>query len=87
MKLAIKKGDIVQVIAGNDKGKPGRVLEINRKTMRVLVEGINIRKKHTRPTQANPNGGILTKEMAIHYSNVMHMVDGKPSRKREVPKS
>ena len=82
MKLQIKKGDMVQVISGNDKGTAGRVIEINREKMTVVVEGINVRKKHSRPTQANPNGGIISREMPIHYSNVMLLVDGKPSRKR-----
>lgn len=72
MKLKIKKGDMVQVIAGNDKGKtPRRVLLVDDKRMRVLVEGVNIRKKHARPSQQNPNGGIIEMEMPIHYSNVM----------------
>ena len=82
MKLQIKKGDMVQVISGNDKGTSGRVIEINREKLTVVVEGINVRKKHSRPTQANPNGGIISREMPIHYSNVMLLVDGKPSRKR-----
>ncbi len=83
MKLQIKKGDMVKVIAGNDKQKTGRVLEVDSTKMRVLVEGINIRKKHSRPTQTNPNGGIISKEMPIHYSNVMLMVGGEAVRKRE----
>lgn len=63
---------MVQVIAGNDKGKtPRRVLLVDDKRMRVLVEGVNIRKKHSRPSQQNPNGGIIEMEMPIHYSNVM----------------
>lgn len=63
---------MVQVIAGNDKGKtPRRVLLVDDKRMRVLVEGVNIRKKHARPSQQNPNGGIIEMEMPIHYSNVM----------------
>lgn len=82
MKLQIKKGDVVQVISGNDKGNSGRVIEIDRATLRVVVEGVNVRKKHARPSQANPNGGIISREMPIHYSNVMLVVDGKPSRKR-----
>ncbi|MFM8437659.1 MAG: 50S ribosomal protein L24, partial [Candidatus Kapaibacterium sp.] len=81
MKLQIKKGDVVQVIAGNDKGTSGRVIEIDREKLRVVVEGVNIRKKHARPSQANPNGGIISREMPIHYSNVMLMVNGKASRK------
>ena len=74
MKLKIKKGDTVQVITGNDKGASGRVLEVNAAKMRILVEGVNVRKKHTRPSQKNQKGGIVSKEMPVHYSNVQ-MVD------------
>ncbi len=74
---------MVKVITGNDKNKTGRVLEVDRTAMRILVEGINIRKKHSRPTQSNPNGGIISREMPIHYSNVMLLVGGEVSRKRE----
>ena len=72
-KLKIKKGDLVFVIAGNDKDleKPRRVLEVYPDKMRVLVESVNIRKKHTKPSQQNQKGGVLSKEMPIHYSNVM----------------
>jgi large subunit ribosomal protein L24 len=81
MKLKLKKGDLVQVIAGNDKGAIGRILEIYPDKMRVLVEGVNVRKKHTRPTQQNPKGGIISKEMPIHYSNVMILdSDKNPTR-------
>jgi large subunit ribosomal protein L24 len=81
MKLRIKKGDTVKVIAGGSKGIVGRVLEVYPTTMRILVEGVNIRKKATRPSQANPNGGIVEREMPIHYSNVQ-LVDknGSPTR-------
>lgn len=71
MKLKIKKNDTVQVITGNDKGVQGRVLDIDTKKMRILVEGVNLRKKHTRPSQEDQKGGIKEKEIAIHYSNVM----------------
>lgn len=71
MKLRIKKGDIVQVISGNDKGTTGRVLEVYSEKMRVLVEGVSIRKKHEKPSQRNQKGGIVSKEMPVHYSNVM----------------
>jgi large subunit ribosomal protein L24 len=71
MKLKIKKGDTVEVITGNDKGKSGRVMMVMPKEMKILVEGINIRKKHARPSQDNPKGGIKEMEMPIHYSNVM----------------
>lgn len=81
MKLKLKKGDLVQVIAGNDKGAVGRILEIYPDKMRVLVEGVNVRKKHTRPTQQNPKGGIVSKEVPIHYSNVMILdSDKNPTR-------
>lgn len=70
MKLAISKGDTVEVLAGNDRKKTGRVIALDTKKMRVTVEGVNIRKKHARPSQANTNGGIISMEMPIHYSNV-----------------
>jgi len=73
MKLLIKKGDLVKVITGNDKGASGRVLEVYPKTMRILVEGVNIRKRHTKPSQKNQKGGIISKEMPVHYSNVLMM--------------
>lgn len=81
MKLKIKKGDVVQVIAGADKGKSGKVLEVDTVDSRILVEGVNIRKKHVKPSQTNPQGGIVSKEAKIHYSNVM-LLDGagKPTR-------
>lgn len=66
----IRKGDNVMVIAGDDKGQTGRVLEIYPKKMRVLVEGVNIHKKHTRPSQNDQQGGIKEISLPIHYSNV-----------------
>ncbi len=69
--MKIKKGDKVIVISGEGKGKEGKVLKMYPKTSRVLVEGVNIIKKHTKPTQANPDGGILEFEAPIHLSNVM----------------
>jgi large subunit ribosomal protein L24 len=81
MKLKIKKGDMVTVTTGNDKGKQGRIIALDREKLRVTVEGVNIRKKHSRPTQSNPNGGIISMEMPIHYSNVSPMdSDGKATR-------
>lgn len=80
--MKIKKGDKVQVIAGNYKGTVGAVKAVFPKTERVVVEGVAIAKKHLKPTQVNPDGGIVEKEMPIHVSNVM-IVDGKnnqPSR-------
>lgn len=75
-KLHIKKGDTVQVIAGDDLGKKGRVLEIIRKTNRAIVEGVNMMKKHTKPNTEYPQGGIVEKEAPIHLSNLM-LVDPK----------
>lgn len=81
MKLKIRKNDTVKVISGSNKGKTGKVLRVYTKTMRVLVEGVNILKRHTKPTQANPQGGIIAKERPIHYSKVMLMDGaGKPTR-------
>ncbi|MEP0861371.1 MAG: 50S ribosomal protein L24 [Ignavibacterium sp.] len=69
--MKIKKNDTVMVIAGNDRGKTGKVLKVFPKESRVIVEGINLRKRHTKPSQKNPQGGILEKEAPIHISNVM----------------
>ncbi len=69
--MRIKKNDMVMVISGNDKGKTGKVLKVFPKTYRLIVEGINIRKRHTKANQKNPQGGILEKEGTIHASNVM----------------
>jgi large subunit ribosomal protein L24 len=66
----IKKGDMVEVISGSDRGKTGRVLRVFPEKGRVVVEGVNMIKRHTRPTQRNPKGGILQKEAPIHVSNV-----------------
>ncbi len=80
--MKIRKNDNVMVIAGNDRGKSGKVLKVFRKDNRVIVEGINLRKRHTKPSQNNPQGGILEKESPIHFSNVM-LIDpnnSKPTR-------
>lgn len=81
-KLHVKKGDNVKIIAGNDKGKEGRVLVVYPEKERVLVEGINMRVHHDKPTQENPQGGRIEREMAVHISNVM-VIDpttGEPTR-------
>ena len=78
--MNIKKGDIVQVITGSASGKSGRVIKIFPGKERIVVEGVNMVKKHIRPTQDNPQGGIIEKESTIHISNVMLIVDGKPTR-------
>ena len=71
-KAKIKKDDVVFVIAGADKGKSGKVIKVDRKAGRVLVEGISVHKKTIRRSQANPNGGIEEKECPIDISNVMN---------------
>ena len=78
--MKIKKGDTVQVTTGNDTGKTGRVIKVYLNKDRVVVEGVNIVKKHARPTQDNPQGGIMEKEASIHISNIMLVVGGKPTR-------
>lgn len=80
--MHVKKGDKVVVISGKDKGKQGTILAAYPKKNRVLVEGVNIVKKHSKPSQANPQGGILSLEAAIHVSNVMPIdpKTGKPTR-------
>ena len=73
-KFNIKKGDTVYVNAGNDKGKTGKVLEVLRDKNRVIVEGVNMVSKHTKPNPKNPQGGIVKQEAGIHISNV-NLVD------------
>ena len=70
MAKAIKKGDEVTVIAGDHKGSKGKVLQVLRSKDRVIVEGVNLIKKHERKTQDNPQGAIVEREASIHYSNV-----------------
>ncbi|MCT4671854.1 MAG: 50S ribosomal protein L24 [Prolixibacteraceae bacterium] len=70
-KFKIKKGDTVKVIAGSEKGATGKVLEVNRKTDRVIVEGANLISKHVKPNAENPQGGIIKQEAGIHISNLM----------------
>ena len=69
--MHVRKGDLVAVIAGNYRGMRGKVLKVLPKKGRVIVEGINIVKRHTRPSQSNPQGGIIEKEAPIHLSNVL----------------
>ena len=80
--MHVKKGDKVKVITGKDKGKEGVILAAFPKQDRVLVEGVNIVKKHVKPNQLNPQGGIVSQEAEIHVSNVM-LIDpksGEPTR-------
>ena len=82
VKIRIKKDDKVKVLTGKDKGKIGKVLKVVKKTNRVIVENINVVKVHQRPTQANPQGGIVDKTMPIQISNLMVMCNScvKPTR-------
>lgn len=78
--LKIKKGDLVKVIAGKDKDKEGKVLSVNAKKNTIFVEGINIITKHTKPSMANQQGGIVQQEGPIDISNVMYVHKGKATR-------
>jgi large subunit ribosomal protein L24 len=82
MAAKIKKGDRVVVLAGKDKGRQGQVLRVIPKENRVLVAGVNMVKRHTRPTQGDPQGGIKNKEAALHISNVAFVdpKSGEPTR-------
>jgi len=81
-KIKLRKGDLVKVISGNSKGTEGKIIEILTDKNRAIVEGANMVKKHTKPSAANPNGGIIEKEAGIHISNLA-LIDpktGKPTR-------
>ena len=78
--MKIKKDDMVKVIAGKDKDKEGKVIAVNKKDNTVLVEGVNMLTKHTKPTMANQNGGIVHQEGPIDISNVMYIHKGKATR-------
>ena len=80
MASKIKKGDTVKVIAGKDKDKEGKVIAVNQKKNTVLVEGVNMVTKHTKPSAQNQNGGIIQKEAPIHASNVMYSAKGEAVR-------
>ena len=78
--MKIRKGDIVKIISGNDKGKSGRVIKVFPDKARIIVEGVNVVKKHSRPSQENPQGGILEKELPIHVSNTMYLNGNNPTK-------
>ena len=78
--MKIKKGDMVKVIAGKDKDQEGKVIAVDKKDGRVLVEGVNMLTKHTKPSMANQNGGIVHQEGYIDASNVMLLHNGKATR-------
>lgn len=82
VKLHVKKGDMVFVNAGNEKGKTGKILSVDRKNMRAIVEGLNMVSKHTKPNAQNPQGGFIKQEASIHISNlqVVDPVKGGPTR-------
>ena len=82
----VKRDDLVIITAGNDKGRTGKVVSVDVDANRVIVQGINIRKKTLKPTQQRPQGGVVEQEMPIHISNVSPVVDGKASRVRFVTK-
>lgn len=79
-KLHIKVGDTVKVISGEAKGQEGKILSIDRKKMRAIVEGVNLVKKHAKPSAADPQGGIVEKEAGLHVSNLMVVSKGVASR-------
>ena len=78
--MKLKKGDLVRVITGKDKGKEGKIISINKKDNTALVEGTNMMTKHTKPNAANQNGGIIHQEGAIDLSNLMYVHKGKATR-------
>ena len=78
--LKIKTGDTVKVIAGKDKDKEGKVIAVNQKTGKVIVEGVNMLTKHTKPSAQNQNGGIVHQEAPIDISNLMYVHNGKTTR-------
>lgn len=79
-KLHIKVGDTVKVLSGDSRGKEGKILVIDRKNDRATVEGLNLVKRHTKPSASNPQGGIVEKESGIHISNLMVVNKGVASR-------
>jgi large subunit ribosomal protein L24 len=83
MKFHIKKGDNVQVLAGEDKGKTGKVIEMIVAKNRAIVEGVNIIQKHQKPSATNPQGGIVEQEASIHMSNLM-LIDPKENKPTRV---
>lgn len=85
-KLHIKKDDRVLVIAGDDKGKEAKVISVLRDKYKVIVEGINMVSRHTKPNATNPNGGIIKKEAPIHMSNVM-LIDPKTNKPTRIRRS
>lgn len=80
VKFKLKKGDLVRVISGESKGQEGKILSIDTKKQRVLVEGVNLVSKHSKPSAKNTQGGIVKQEGSIHVSNLMFVENGKTIR-------
>jgi large subunit ribosomal protein L24 len=80
MSIFLKKNDTVKAIAGNSKGKEGKVLQVLKEKNAVIVEGLNMKKRHTKPSREAEKGGIFEKEAPIHISNVMLVIDGTPGK-------
>jgi large subunit ribosomal protein L24 len=79
-KLHIRRGDTVKILSGDDKGKTGKIISVNREKLRAIVEGMNIVKKSVKPSAENPQGGFIQKEASIHISNLMVVESGTASR-------
>ena len=80
-KLHVRKGDMVRILSGNDRGKEGKVLRVYPEKERIIVEGVNVRIRHTRPNQLYPQGGRIEQEMSVHISNVQPLDgNGDPTR-------
>lgn len=86
LKLKIRKGDTVKVITGDAKGQEGKILSVDRKTLKAIVEGVNQVSKHSKPTAAHPNGGIVKMEAPIHISN-LKVVGGSATETKTAKKS
>ena len=78
--MHVKKGMLVKIISGNQKGMEGKILNVFPKKNRVIVEGVNFKKRASRPTQENPSGGFVEREAPLHISNVMVVNNGTPTR-------
>lgn len=80
IKLHIKVGDTVKVLSGESKGQEGKILNIDRSKLRAIVGGVNMVKKHSKPSAADPQGGIIEKEAGLHISNLMVVVNGQATK-------
>ncbi len=78
--MKLRKGDQVKVLSGANRGKVGKILSVDRQNNRAIVEGVNFIKRHTRPSQRNPQGGIVEREAAVHVSNLAYVAGGVASR-------